>query len=143
MVQKEVADRITGRPGTKAYGTLSVWCQLHGRISERVQVAPEAFFPRPRVRSTVLKLDLYSEPMVSGEDLARLRGLVRAAFGQRRKTLANNLAAWLQRDREEIKAFLRAEQIDPGRRGETLRVDEFVRLTDALKGREWPIESHG
>jgi 16S rRNA (adenine1518-N6/adenine1519-N6)-dimethyltransferase len=139
MVQKEVADRIAGKPGTKAYGTLSVWCQLHGRISERIQVAPEAFFPRPKVRSTVLKLDLYSEPMASGEDLARLRGLVRAAFGQRRKMLANNLALWLKRDREEIKAFLRAEQIDPGRRGETLSVDEFVRLAGALKRNELSI----
>ena len=51
MVQKEVADRITSAPGTKAYGTLSVWCQIHGQVTKRLQVSPEAFFPRPKVRS--------------------------------------------------------------------------------------------
>ncbi len=55
MVQKEVADRIVSGPGTKDYGTLSIWCQVHGRIAEKVSVSPEAFFPRPKVRSTVLK----------------------------------------------------------------------------------------
>ena len=64
MMQKEVADRIASGPATKAYGTLSVWCQVHGRISERVSVSPEAFFPKPKVRSTILKIDLYQEPLI-------------------------------------------------------------------------------
>lgn len=139
MVQKEVADRIASGPGTKAYGRLSVWCQVHGRIVEKVPVAPEAFFPRPKVRSTIFKLELYPEPLVGVEDLARLRGVVRAAFGQRRKTLANNLAASLKGDRQDVEAFLRREQIDPRRRGETLSIDEFIRITHALK-REGMIE---
>ena len=87
MVQKEVADRIAAKPGTKDYGTLSVWCQIHGRIAEKVAVSPEAFFPRPKVRSTVLKIELFAEPLVSAAEIPLLRGLVRAAFGQRRKTL--------------------------------------------------------
>lgn len=133
MLQKEVADRIASGPGTKSYGTLSVWCQVHGRIVERVPVAPEAFFPRPKVRSTVFKLELYPEPLLPIEDLPRLGALVRAAFGWRRKTLANNLAVWLKRDRVEVEALLESEQIDPNRRGETLTVDEFIRVTHALK----------
>jgi 16S rRNA (adenine1518-N6/adenine1519-N6)-dimethyltransferase len=133
MMQKEVADRIASGPGTKAYGTLSVWCQVHGRISERVSVSPEAFFPKPKVRSTILKIDLYPEPLIPVKDLPLLRGLVRAAFGQRRKTLGNALTSWLKRDRNEIESVLRLEGIDPVRRGETLSVEEFLALTHALR----------
>jgi len=142
MLQKEVAERIASGPGTKSYGTLSVWCQIHGRIVETVSVAPEAFFPRPQVRSTIVKLDLYPEPLVAEEDLPLLRGLIRAAFGQRRKMLVNNLAGWLKRGRREVEAFLQTEQIEPGRRGETLSVQEFIRLARALKrSGSWVAES--
>jgi 16S rRNA (adenine1518-N6/adenine1519-N6)-dimethyltransferase len=133
MVQKEVADRMASIPGRKAYGTLSVWCQVHGRIVEKITVSPEAFFPKPKVRSTVLKIDLYPEPLVPVKELPLLRGLVRAAFGHRRKTLSNALASWLRRDRNEIESFLRHGGIDPMRRGETLTVEEFLGLTRALE----------
>ena len=135
MVQREVAERMAASPGTKSYGTLSVWCQIHGRILGRVAVSPEAFFPRPRVRSTVVKIGLYPEPLVSKEDYPVLRGLVRAAFGQRRKTLGNALAPWLQKGRAEVEVLLLREGVDPRRRGETLSVDEFIRLAHALKNR--------
>src|SRR5215475_3810428 len=133
MMQKEVADRIAGEPATKAYGTLSVWCQVHGRITKRVAVSPEAFFPKPKVRSTILKIELYQEPLIPLAELALLRGLIRAAFGQRRKTLGKVLTGWLGRDRTEIDSVLRLEGIDPIRRGETLRVEEFLALTHALR----------
>jgi 16S rRNA (adenine1518-N6/adenine1519-N6)-dimethyltransferase len=133
MVQREVADRMASAPGTKSYGSLSVWCQVHGRITAKVAVAPEAFLPRPKVRSTVLKLELHTEPLVSAEEIPVLRGLVRAAFGRRRKTLENNLAGWLKVGREEIAALLRAQGIDPRRRGETLGTDEFIGLARAIK----------
>jgi 16S rRNA (adenine1518-N6/adenine1519-N6)-dimethyltransferase len=133
MVQKEVADRITGGPGTKAYGTLSVWCQIHGQVIDRVQVSPEAFFPRPKVRSTVLKMELYPQPRLAREEMPVLRGLVRAAFGQRRKTLANVMITWLDSDRDIVEDFLRSQGIDPQRRGETLSVDNFIDLTRSLR----------
>jgi 16S rRNA (adenine1518-N6/adenine1519-N6)-dimethyltransferase len=133
MVQKEVADRIVSGPGTKAYGTLSVWCQVHGRVTDKILVSPEAFFPRPKVHSTLLKIELYPEPRIAVEDLPFLRGVVRSAFGQRRKTLANTLVAWLNRERAEIEPFLRSCEINPQRRGETLSVDDFIRLSRALK----------
>ena len=132
MVQKEVADRIASAPGTKNYGTLSVWCQVHGRVTEKVSVSPEAFFPRPKVRSTVLKIELFDQPLIVDAELSTLRGLVRAAFGQRRKTLSNNLTSWLKRTRNDIDDFMRSCDIDPKRRGETLGVDEFVKLADKL-----------
>ena len=132
MVQKEVADRIASAPGTKSYGTLSVWCQIHGRISGKVSVAPEAFYPKPKVRSTVLHIELFAEPRLAFKDLPVLRGLLRAAFGQRRKTLGNAMTGWLKRSREQVDGLLRRRDIDPKRRGETLTIDEFVDLTRAL-----------
>ena len=142
MVQKELADRIAAKPGTKNYGTLSVWCQIHGRIAAKIAVSPEAFFPRPKVRSTVLKIELFAEPLVSAVEIPLLRGLVRAAFGQRRKTLANALASWLKQRREEIESFLRAQDVDPRRRGETLGIEEFIKLARAARAQSLPMIEH-
>ena len=133
MVQKEVADRIASAPGSKDYGTLSIWCQVHGRVVEKVPVSPEAFFPRPKVRSTVLKIELFADPRVAPDELAALRGLVRAAFGQRRKTLGNALSGWLKGARGKSEDFLRSQGIDSQRRGETLSVDEFINLARAAR----------
>jgi 16S rRNA (adenine1518-N6/adenine1519-N6)-dimethyltransferase len=133
MLQKEVADRITSGPGMKTYGTLSVWCRVHGCIVQKVSVSPEAFFPKPKVRSTLLKIDLHKEPLMAPRELPLLNGIVRAAFGQRRKTLANALANWLRQDRNEIERFLHLAGIDPTRRGETLSAEEFFALTRALQ----------
>ncbi len=139
MLQKEVADRMASAPGTKVYGSLSVWCQVHGRISEKVSVSPEAFFPRPKVRSTILKIELYDQPLIKAEETAALRGLVRAAFDQRRKTLGNALSAWLKGGRGEIERLLHSVDVDPQRRGETLRVDEFIKLARAARSEALPI----
>jgi 16S rRNA (adenine1518-N6/adenine1519-N6)-dimethyltransferase len=132
MVQKEVADRIAGAPGTKSYGMLSVWCQIHGTIAGKISVAPEAFHPKPKVRSAVLHIELFPEPRLASKDNAILRSLLRAAFGQRRKTLGNAMMSGLERSREQIEGFLRGCGVDPKRRGETLTIDEFVGLTRAL-----------
>jgi 16S rRNA (adenine1518-N6/adenine1519-N6)-dimethyltransferase len=132
MVQKEVADRIASEPGTKNYGTLSVWCQIHGQVTKKLQVAPEAFFPKPKVRSTVLRMELYARPRLPPEEMPVLRGLVRAAFGQRRKTLGNVIGKWLESGREEVEEFLRSQHIDPQRRGETLSIENFIDVTHAL-----------
>jgi len=128
MVQREVAERMASGPGSKEYGTLSVWCQVHGRVTEKLSVSPEACFPRPKVRSTVLKIELFPEPLAAADEISTLRGLVRAAFNQRRKTLSNALTSLIKRDRSEIDSFLQAQDIDPRRRGETLSVDEFIKL---------------
>ena len=133
MVQREVAQRMGAVPGTKSYGTLSIWCQIQGEILAKVPVSPEAFFPRPAVRSTVLKIGLYPEPKFPQEDLSLLQVVVRSAFGKRRKTLGNALCGMLDKTREEIDAYLRGEGIDPRRRGESLSVEEFMRLARALK----------
>jgi 16S rRNA (adenine1518-N6/adenine1519-N6)-dimethyltransferase len=141
MVQREVAERMASAPGTKSYGALSVWCRVHGRIAAKVPVAPEAFFPRPKVRSMALKIELYPEPLVSTDEVSVLQGLVRAAFGQRRKTLQNNLMTWLKIGREEVDRLLRSQGIDPRRRGETLSVEEFIALARILKSFELTADS--
>lgn len=138
MVQKEVADRITGMPGTKDYGTLSVWCQVYGRVTEKISVSPQAFFPRPKVRSTVLKIELYDQPLIADADSVPMRGLVRAAFGQRRKTLRNTLTGRLKLPRVEIDQLLLSCDIDPKRRGETLSVDEFIKLAGRMSPSSFP-----
>jgi 16S rRNA (adenine1518-N6/adenine1519-N6)-dimethyltransferase len=101
-------------------------------------VSPEAFFPQPKVRSTVLKIELYDEALVRDDELQSLRGLVRAAFGQRRKTLGNALNAWLKGGRGEIDELLRSQGIDPQRRGETLSVGEFIKLARAGRAQALP-----
>jgi 16S rRNA (adenine1518-N6/adenine1519-N6)-dimethyltransferase len=133
MLQREVAERMAARPGTKEYGALSVWCQIHGRLADRAAVSPEAFFPRPKVRSIVLKIELFSEPLIDPSDFPTLRGLVRAAFGQRRKTLGNALSGWFSESRGLTESFLRGQDIDPQRRGETLSIEEFIRLAQAAR----------
>jgi len=133
MVQSEVAERMIASPGTKAYGALSVGFQVYGKILERISIPPEAFFPRPKVRSTVLKITFHPNPLVPSEDEDLLREVVRAAFGQRRKTLNNSLAALAGLGKEAVQQLLRREDIDPQRRGETLSIAEFLRLTQTVK----------
>jgi len=133
MVQQEVAERMIARPATPSYGALSVAFQVHGKVVDKLSISPAAFFPRPKVRSTVLKIALYPDPLVPAEDAILFRNVVRGAFGQRRKTLNNSLAAALELEREEVNQLLQREGIDPRRRGETLSIDEFMRLTQALK----------
>lgn len=133
MLQKEVADRIVAKPGTREFGSLSVWCQIHGRVTGKLAVSPEAFFPRPKVRSMALKIELFSEPRIAPTHFPALENLLRAAFGQRRKTLGNALAAYFRQPRNVIESWLRSEGIDPTRRGETLTVDEFIALAAASR----------
>ncbi len=133
MVQREVADRLAASPGTKSYGTLSVWRQVHGEILAKVGVSRRAFFPQPKVQSTILNIRLRPEPLIPSEYFPFLREVVRASFGQRRKMLSNALANLLKRERVETEGLLRKEGIDPQRRGETLSVDEMIRLAYTLK----------
>jgi 16S rRNA (adenine1518-N6/adenine1519-N6)-dimethyltransferase len=133
MVQREVAERMIATPGTKAYGTLSVWRQIHGQILDKVSVSPEAFFPRPKVKSIILKIGLYPEPLAPSEDFPFLQKIVRAAFGQRRKTLSNALRDILEKGKNGTERLLRQQGIDPQRRGETLSVEEFIRLARTMR----------
>ncbi len=130
MLQKEVARRLMAEPGAGAYGVLSVWCRLYGRVTRKVAVSPEAFTPKPKVDSTLLRIELHREPLVPAEERPLLRAVVRAGFGRRRKMLGNALAGLLGARAGTI--FDRAG-IDPRRRAETLDLQEFGRLARAYK----------
>ena len=128
MLQREVAERIVAGPGTKAYGTLSVWTALYGEARIALRVPSGAFLPRPKVESAVVTIALRGEPRVHIADEEQFRDVVRGAFGQRRKTLRGALARMATADQIE------AAGIDPKRRGETLTLGEFAAIANLLAG---------
>lgn len=134
MVQREVADRMAAKPGGKDYGTLSIAVQYWTEPVIVTRVPESAFMPAPNVESTVIKLKVRKEPPVQLQDEKLFFHLVKASFAQRRKTLLNNLQNNLQpkRDKETILAALERAGIDPTRRGETLSLEEYARLSDEL-----------
>ncbi|MFP3121321.1 16S rRNA (adenine(1518)-N(6)/adenine(1519)-N(6))-dimethyltransferase RsmA [Ectobacillus funiculus] len=135
MLQKEVADRIAAAPGTKDYGSLSIALQYYTE-AETVMIVPRTVFvPQPNVDSAVIRLTKREKPAVTVQDEAFFFEVVRASFAQRRKTLMNNLVNNLQgipKDKELLEQTLQEAGIDPKRRGETLSIEEFGRLSDAL-----------
>lgn len=132
MLQREVADRLLARPGTKAYGVLSVLVRHRARVDRLLELPPGAFRPPPQVRSTVVRL----VPHPADPPVARpgaFEALVKILFQRRRKTLVNALAAAMPRPGTSAAAILAAEGFDPRRRPETLDIPEFARLSDALE----------
>lgn len=133
MVQKEVAQRIVAVPGTKDYGMLSLAVQYHTIPELALKVPRTVFMPKPEVDSAVLKLTRRKLPPVSVADEQLLFRIIKAAFGQRRKTLLNALAnARIGQSKDELLSVFKATGLDPGRRGETLSMEEFGSLTNAL-----------
>jgi len=133
MLQKEVADRIKAGPGTKAYGALSVAVQYYCTVAHVVNAPKEIFVPQPKVDSTVIRLDIRKEKAVRLNDEAVFFAVVKAGFGQRRKTLLNSLTGVLGLSKAEIASILEAASIDPVRRAETLSLDEFAALSNAIR----------
>ncbi|MEH7118910.1 16S rRNA (adenine(1518)-N(6)/adenine(1519)-N(6))-dimethyltransferase RsmA [Neobacillus vireti] len=135
MLQKEVADRISAKPGTKDYGSLSIAVQYYTE-AETVMIVPKTVFvPQPNVDSAVIRLTKREKPAVEVKDEVFFFQVTKASFAQRRKTLLNNLTSQLpdgKQKKEEILAALSASEIDPGRRGETLSLEEFGRLANEL-----------
>lgn len=130
MIQKEMADRIVAKPGTKTYGALGVMVRTYADASTVIKVSSGSFVPAPQVDSTVIKLVPLAGPRVPIADPAHYSKVVHTAFGQRRKTLRNALrSVWLP---EQVDAALTTAAIDGQRRGETLDIPEFGRLADAL-----------
>jgi 16S rRNA (adenine1518-N6/adenine1519-N6)-dimethyltransferase len=133
MVQKEVAERMAAKPGGKEFGSLSIAVQYYCE-PELVCVVPgKAFIPVPNVDSAVIKLKRRLEPAVSVRDEAKYFQVVQTAFAQRRKTLANNLSAYSGKERKgELSELLLSCGVQPERRAETLSLQEFAIVCDAL-----------
>jgi 16S rRNA (adenine1518-N6/adenine1519-N6)-dimethyltransferase len=132
MLQREVAERVAAAPGSKAYGSLSVYVQLRWRVELAIRVPPGAFRPPPKVDSAVLRLTPLAAPAVELADEARFEAVVRAAFAQRRKTLANALAAGLGVPVTTAREAAADAGVDPGRRAETLNIREFAEVARRL-----------
>ena len=133
MMQKEVADRLTAKPGTKDFGAISLMVEYFAEAKEIVKVPRTVFVPQPKVDSTVLRLDIRDEKPVQVEDEEFLFKVIKAGFGQRRKTLSNALSVLKGYDKATILRCLEEAGIDPVRRGETLSLEEYARLSDVLR----------
>ena len=135
MVQKELGLRLAAGPGAKDYGRMAVLVKTFLSVEPGLQLGPEQFFPRPAVDSRVVCLKKLERPLVefSGRDEVEFfRKVIKAAFSQRRKTLANSLMGGLRLKRDPVASALEEAGVDGGRRAETLTPVEFGRLASAL-----------
>lgn len=129
MVQKEVADRMTARPGTKEYGSLSVFVNFFGNATELFTVKEGSFIPRPKVKSAVVRIDTVKRE----EDATGFMDFVHKAFNMRRKTLLNSLSNGYELDKEDIKDRILSADLDPGIRAEKLNLEQFLNLYKKFK----------
>ncbi len=133
MLQKEVGNRLVAQPCSKEYGILSVFCRLYFDITREFLVRPGSFRPIPKVDSLVLKFRVLDAPRVDVGDEMFFRKVVKSSFAQRRKTLWNCLRSVFSLIGDDVlEQVLRQCCIDPGRRGETLSLDEFAILAKTL-----------
>lgn len=137
MIQKEVAERISARPGTKDYGSLTIAVQYYAHAETVFTVPGNVFVPKPNVDSAVLKLRMLKEPSVQVIDEKLFFEVVRASFAQRRKTILNNLTKNLNVPiaKSDLQVMLTDLEIEPSRRGETLSIKEFAFLANAVHRR--------
>lgn len=133
MVQKEVAQRMQVGPGSKDYGALSLAVQYYAEPEIVLEVSPNCFMPRPNVGSAVINLKRRKSPAVQAEE-GRMFEIIRAAFNQRRKTLANSLknATGLSYSREAVEEALLQMGLPVAVRGEALTLEQFAELSNLL-----------
>ena len=137
MMQKEVADRISAQPNTKAYGSLSIAVQYYMTANVAFIVPRTVFVPAPNVDSAILKMVRRPEPAVPVEDESFFFKVSKASFTHRRKTLWNNLTGYFGKTEEakdKLTKALDQAGLSPSVRGEALSLAEFASLADALKG---------
>lgn len=134
MVQKEVAERMQAGPGRKDYGALSLAVQYYAKPEIVANVPPNCFIPRPNVGSAVVRMERYETPPVQVEDERKMFAVIRAAFNQRRKTLANSLAnaQELGISRERTVQALERMGLPATVRGEALSLEQFAELSNLV-----------
>jgi 16S rRNA (adenine1518-N6/adenine1519-N6)-dimethyltransferase len=132
MVQKEVAQRLNAKAGTKEYGALTLAVQYRADTNIAMIVPNTVFMPRPKVDSAVVELKILPEPKIRVRDERMLFAVIRASFGQRRKTILNGLSKNLNISKDIINESLVYAGIPPGIRGEDLTLEEFGRISDEI-----------
>ncbi len=130
MVQKEVADRIAAQPGGRDYGVLSATSQLYARVENLFTLPPGAFLPPPKVHSSVVRLTIDPQQERLGVAGDGFTDFLRQSFGQKRKTLWNNLRA--KYDETGLKRALAEAHVKPTARAETLTLEESAAVYRAL-----------
>lgn len=133
MLQKEVAERIVSPPGGKKYGPLSLLVQMFSEVTICFHVKPSAFYPRPKVESSVIRIRWKESPPVALEDEQWFKNVVKKVMGYRRKTLINALKYSGLSHRKATEGTLSGAGIDPQRRPGTLSLEEFLRLARILR----------
>ena len=133
MLQKEVAERMVASPGRKEYGPLSIFIQMFSDVSIRFFIKPSAFFPPPKVESAAVRMSFKEKPVVKLEAEEWFKKVVKGCFGYRRKTLMNALKHSGLPLPQSVESRMEKIGIDPRRRPETLTIQEFVHLAEALK----------
>lgn len=132
MVQEEVADRMSAKPGTKAYGSLTIAISLYAKVEKLFNVPPTCFYPQPKINSSVIRISLLDKPEFQIDE-RYFDKAVRCCFAMRRKTILNNLTNGpFQLDRESATAVLEAAGIDPKLRAEALPPQKFADLSIVL-----------
>lgn len=131
MIQKEVAERMNAEPNCKDYGSLSLLVQYYCDTRIIRKVSPSSFIPRPKVDSMVIRLDRLQEPRVKVKDEKLMFDIIRNAFNMRRKTLWN-CTKFLGLSKDDMEKAFEMSSIDCKRRGETLTLQEFAQLSDAI-----------
>lgn len=138
LVQKEYAERLAAAAGTREYGSLTLFARYHALLEPLMQIKASAFWPRPDVDSSLVRVFLRETPPVDVPSEALLFRIIRGAFQMRRKTLGNTLEESLGLPREKLERLGRQAGIDLKRRGETLTLEEFARLARAAADRDVP-----
>ena len=136
MMQREVADRISAQPNTKAYGSLSIAVQYYMTAKVAFIASRTVFVPAPNVDSAILKMVRRDQPAVAVQDEKFFFKVSKASFVHRRKTLWNNLTSHFGKSEEtkaKLTAALEQAELSPSVRGEALTLADFARLADALK----------
>jgi 16S rRNA (adenine1518-N6/adenine1519-N6)-dimethyltransferase len=134
LVQKEVGERLMAQAGNKNYGILSLVAQYYSKPQKVHTVPSTVFYPQPKVSSMIIKLDIYKKPQVKVGNEKLFFNIIRASFQQRRKRLINSLSNYFKEvlAKAEIENILTETSIDKNRRGETLTLEEFAKLSMAM-----------
>jgi 16S rRNA (adenine1518-N6/adenine1519-N6)-dimethyltransferase len=124
MVQKEVADRLTAKPGGKTYGPLAIWSQLNYEVKTIKNVSPRCFMPAPKVWSAVVRFEKRAVPLAEVTDYARFKNLIKLAFSQRRKQIGSNF----RKNAPDLFPALEKAGIDPAARPEQISIEQWAAL---------------
>lgn len=133
MMQKEVGDRIAAEPGSKYAGAITYSVHYYSEVSKIIDVGRESFYPSPKVDSVVLRMDIRDSKAVDVKNEEFFFRCIKAGFTQRRKTLLNSLQTLGNYEKDKIAKALETAGIESNRRAESLNMEEFARLADALQ----------